>query len=218
MPAGSHNVSAGITATPANAILAAPAFATQRSKMVQICRSCHVERFVRQELEDADAVRTQSLALTREARALITDLADRGLLDPMPEARPPHPHRGNQLVLDDQMLYEDISHIERLFFKMVKFDLAKTVKGAYHQNPAYTHWYGNAELKMDLVDIRSEASRLSTRKRADFPAAQEEEDANFLELAKQLDVLRKKYQRGALTIEEYQESKKKILDDLLEMP
>jgi len=52
---------------------------------------------------------------------------------------------------------------------MKKYDYARTVKGAYHQNPAYTHWYGNAELKMDLVDIRAEASRL--RKAGTGPSA-----------------------------------------------
>lgn len=71
-----------------------------------------------------------------------------------------HPLRGAALVTDGQMLYEETSRAEGIFFKRQKYDLAQTVTGAYHQNPAYTHWYGNAELKMDLIDLRAEASRL----------------------------------------------------------
>ena len=38
----------------------------------------------------------------------------------MPSDRPPHPLSGAKLVTDSQMLYEDTSHIERLFFQMKK--------------------------------------------------------------------------------------------------
>ena len=217
MPAGTHDVSGGLTATPGNAILAEREFAAQRDKMVRLCLACHAERFARQELERGDAIRTQSLALTGEARAIIADLADRGLLDPMPADRPPHPHVGHRLVLDGQMLYEDISHIERLYFKMMKFDLAKTIKGGYHQNPAYTHWYGNAELKMDLVDIRSEASRLGRRPGAASGAAGPESGEDFPEPEKALELLRNQYRRGTISAEEYEEKRKQILDGLLEM-
>jgi hypothetical protein len=129
----------------------------------------------------------------------------------MPTARPPHPLRGEVLVTDSQMLYEETSHIERLFFKMKKYDLAKTVKGAYHQNPAYTHWYGNAELKMDLIDIDAEATRLRERKQspAAVVAPSGEEDKT---IEKALEVLKNKFDRGALSAEDYAREKGELLE------
>ncbi|NVN99545.1 MAG: hypothetical protein HXX17_09490, partial [Geobacteraceae bacterium] len=122
--------------------------------------------------------------------------------------RPPHPLSGNQLVIDSQLLYEDTSHIERLLFKMKKYDYARTIKGAYHQNPAYTHWYGNAELKMDLIDIKAEAGRLK-KGRAQGAVS------NKPTVEEELKTLEKKLARGAISDMEYQAEKKKVLDDFI---
>lgn len=211
MPQGTHDVSGGLTMTPGGQLYPDEELAGRRGVMLAICSDCHGERFARRELERGDAVRLQSKALVQEAEEIIWDLADRGLLDPMPQERPPHPLSGKRLVTDSQMLYEDTSRIERLFFKMKKYDLAKTVKGAYHQNPAYTHWYGNAELKMDLVDIRAEASRLRESGGADrevtVPAADTTEQ--------QLQILKKKYERGAISDEAYRAEKARLLEEAL---
>jgi hypothetical protein len=211
MPSGTHDVSRGLTATPGMALYPEKELAARRDAMVRVCTACHAERFAREELARGDAIRGQSLALVKEADAVVWDLFDHGLLDPMPQDRPAHPLSGQTLVTDAQMLYEETSHIERLLFKMKKYDLAKTVKGAYHQNPAYTHWYGNAELKMDLVDIRAEASRLRQRERAAAPAAPEKPEAA---LERELQVLRKKFDRKAITAEEYSKSKERLLQQL----
>ncbi len=112
------------------------------------------------------------------------------------------------------MLYEDYSHIERLLFKMKKFSLAKTVKGAYHQNPAYTHWYGNAELKMDLVDIKAEASRL--RKAAGRSGEIENAPGDNSRVDRELKSLKKKFERGALTEKEYSDAKQKLMQQHFE--
>ncbi|NIQ94098.1 MAG: hypothetical protein GWO11_08595 [Desulfuromonadales bacterium] len=220
MPEGTHDVSKGLTATPGMATYPEDELEQRRRDMVGICVQCHSENFAATELARGDAIREQSLKLVEEAERIIWDLADRDLLDPMPRDRPPHPLRGNVLVTDSQMLYEDISHIERLFFKMKKYDLAKTVKGAYHQNPAYTHWYGNAELKMDLADIRSEASRL--KRQAGLKSAPVDSSAGKQyrkagqqkdkDIEKSLEVLKKKHGRGAISDEEYRRQKKVLLD------
>jgi len=170
--------------------------------MLQVCSGCHAPAFARRELERGDAVRAQSLDILQQAESIIWDLNDRALLDPMPADRAPHPLSGPKLVTDSQMLYEDTSHIERLFFKMKKYDYARTVKGAYHQNPAYTHWYGNAELKMDLVDIKAEAGRLRERGSRGLPAASAEEE---------LRALKNRFERGALSPERYAEEKARVL-------
>jgi hydroxylamine dehydrogenase len=205
MPKGTHNVSIGLTMNSGGVPFPPQKAKAGRAEMVQICSACHAPAFARRELERNDAVREQSLAILKEAEGIIWDLNDRSLLDPMPADRALHPLSGPRLVTDSQMLYEDTSHIERLFFKMKKYDYARTVKGAYHQNPAYTHWYGNAELKMDLVDIKGEASRLKERKKA-APAAASTEDA--------LRALQNKFERGALSQEQYAAEKARVLDGM----
>jgi hypothetical protein len=209
MPKGSHDVSFGITLSSGGERIPPDARGAKRAEMLRLCADCHSEAFARKELERDDTVQEESLALLKEAEEIIGDLADRGFLDPMPDKRPPHPLRGNQVVLDNQMLYEDTSHIERLFFKMKKYDYAKTIKGAFHNNPAYTHWYGNAELKMDLVDIRAEASRLRERKALlsgnPKPGAIESLEENLRALKAKLD-------RGALSPEAYEKEKVRLLN------
>lgn len=206
MPEGTHNVSHGVTATPAGKVYAEERFTTEREKMVDLCRQCHSRSFAEKELIRADAIRSQSKELVAQAAEVISVLYDTGLLDPMPQDRPAHPIRQYQLVLDGQMLYEDTSHIERLFFQMKKYALAKTYKGAYHQNPAYTHWYGNAELKMLMVDIKAEASRLRERGGP--------KDSLQSTLEEQLTILRGKHGRGMISDQEYVDDKAKLLRKL----
>lgn len=214
MGQGNHNVSRGLTVSSGSIPFGAEAAAKGRSEMLAVCGGCHAVAMAARELSRGDTVRDQGLKLVKEAEGIIAGLNDEGLLDPMPDKRPPHPFAGSQLVLDNQMLYEDTSHIERLFFKMKKYDLAKTVKGAYHQNPAYTHWYGNAELKMDLVDIKAEAGRLRGRKANAVGSARPDERRQIEE---QLELLKKKGARGAITAEELERERRRLLERFLEL-
>ena len=211
MVGGSHNVSFGITMSSGGVPYAGDKAAAGRKEMLQVCSSCHAPAFARRELERGDVIRGQSLAIVKEADKTIWDLYDRGLLDPMPDKRPPHPLSGSVLVTDSQLLYEDTSHIERLLFKMKKYDYARTVKGVYHQNPAYTHWYGNAELKMDLVDIKSEASRLRERGGAGKAGPVAAPASSLKGIEERLGVLKKQRERGELTEEQYEREKGKLL-------
>jgi len=206
LPQGGHDVSVGITVSPAGK---PHPDSGQREAMLEVCVRCHARDFAARELERGDGIRQQAQALVDEARQIIEDLDDRGLLQPGPGARPPHPLRGQTLVLDGQMLYEDISHIERLFFKMQKYDFAKTWKGAYHQSPDYTHWYGNAELKMDLADIRSEAERLRSR---EAPRHEGAELAPAGDPTRELERLKRRFERGGMPEAEYRGEKKRLLD------
>jgi hypothetical protein len=36
----------------------------------------------------------------------------------------------------------------------------RAFQGAFHMNPDYTTWYGLAEMKKDLVEIRHDAERM----------------------------------------------------------
>ena len=215
MPAGSHDVSLGITMSPAMVQSSADQFTLRRDEMVAICVQCHGRTFAERELQSGDAILEQSQMLIKEAAAIIRDIADRDLLVPSLEERPEHPLRGHELVLDGQMLYEDISHIERLFFKMKKYDLAKTVKGAFHQNPAYTHWYGNAELKMTLADIKAEAARLKGVGATRVESTAVEGEGNlYRPLEEELQILKRKRDRGAISDEEYSRRKQELFETL----
>ena len=154
MPPGSHKVSIGLIAPPGGKPCAQQKVETQRTKVVDLCQICHARPSVASEPENADAVRLQKLKLVDELRST---------LDPQPQNRIEHPQRGPELVLDGAMLYKDISHIESRFSRPNKYAAAKILNGAYHQNPDHTHWYGNAEMKLLLNDIKGEASRLRER-------------------------------------------------------
>ena len=211
MPEGTHDVSVGITMSSGGVAYPPEKGKPNREGMIKVCSQCHAAGFAARELSRGDAIQKQSLAIVKEAEQIVQDLADRSLLGPMPDQRPPHPLSGNKLVLDSQLLYEDTSHIERLLFKMKKYDYARTIKGTYHQNPAYAHWYGNAELKMDLVDIKAEASRLMKAGRGPASAVEKAvsgEDEGFR-------LLKRKLERGALTPEGYDREKKRLMEEFL---
>ncbi len=210
MPQGTHNVSGGLTAPPSGKPYAQLKAEEQRTKMLDLCQNCHARSFAARDLLNADAVRLQTLSLVDEARRIIRDLDDRGLLDPQPRNRVEHPQRGPELVLDGAMLYEDISHIESLFFRLNKYAAAKTFKGAYHQNPDYTHWYGNAEVKLLLNDIKGEANRLRER---GVPVTISQEEPQY-EMA--LEVLQRRHTRGELSAEDYAEKKRQVLELILQ--
>jgi hypothetical protein len=36
----------------------------------------------------------------------------------------------------------------------------RTFQGAFHMNPDYQHWYGWAEMKRDLSEIKAEAAQI----------------------------------------------------------
>jgi len=213
MPGGSHDVSKGITMSSGMAPYPAIQAKKAREEMISVCSSCHAAGTARRELDRNDAVHRQSLKLVKEGEAIVWELYDEKLLEPMPDQRPAHPLSGNALVLDNQMLYEDTSHVERLLFKMKKYDLAKTVKGAYHQNPAYTHWYGNAELKMDLIDIRSEANRLRHKKNPAAPPVALQSHEETMKI--RLEQIKRKTGRTEITPEQGAAERKRLLEQFL---
>ena len=141
-------------------------FIKERNNMVAVCKNCHSERFARHKLTSADAVKIASDAIAGEAIKIIRALYKDGLLNPMPKDRPENPSGlGNQfpgepLWLTGHQLYEQTSEIEAKFFRMYKFDLIHAWKGAYHFAPDWTHWYGNAPMKLSLSEIIGEANKL----------------------------------------------------------
>ncbi len=164
MPKGTHNVSEGITMGLAGQEYPEDIRNKERDRMLTICYRCHSKSFAAQNLSDGDAIQRQSRALVDEADKIIHELDKQGLLLPSPSDRPAHPLSGNRIELGSQMLYEDLSRVEALFFRMKKFYYVISYKGVFHQNPDYAHWYGNVPLKLTLSEIRSEAELLKELK------------------------------------------------------
>ncbi len=135
-------------------------FDINRQKMMSICIRCHSSEFARSALENADVIKAQADKKVGDAITIIEGLYKDGLLDPMPENRPPNPVTGKNLTLTGQQTYSNTSGIEAEFFETYKYALIHSWKGAYHMNPDYAHWYGWAQLNLDLDRIKSEERSL----------------------------------------------------------
>ena len=135
-------------------------FEANRKAMLNVCAPCHSNRFSRESLERADAIKREADALVAESYTLIKSLYDEKALDPMPEDRPANPVVGHAFELGGQQLYENTSEIEQSFFRLFKFYHGTTFKAAYHHSPDYLHWEGIVRMKMEMDKIRSEAKKL----------------------------------------------------------
>ncbi|HZZ83203.1 MAG TPA: multiheme c-type cytochrome [Anaeromyxobacteraceae bacterium] len=165
MPAGAHDVGRGITMGLAGQPFPEARRKAERERMLDVCAKCHARGLAARQLADGDAVQRESKALLEEAAAIVKRLDDQGLLEPSPSARPAHPLAGKRLELGAQMLYEDLSRAEAIFFRMKKYAYVTAYKGVFHQNPDYAHWYGNAALKLGLSELKSEAALLQRIRR-----------------------------------------------------
>ncbi len=214
MQKGSHNVSVGIATGISDT---APLQKKQeRALMLDVCASCHTRSLAGRNLEDADRIERQSAALVAEALSIVQQLQAERLLSPSPEERPAHPLFGRNAAAGPHMLYEDLSTAESLYFKMKQFHYMNAVKGAFHQNPDYTHWYGNAPLKLTLSEIKSEAALLRgmdlLRRRLDnLSAAGASGDAEADVLKKKLRDLNERRLQGGISETDYQ----KLRDSLM---
>ncbi len=138
-------------------------FKRERDKMLAICKNCHSERFARHKLNTADGIKIATDGVTGEAYKIIQGLKDDGLLTPMPSDRIENPApfpKGKDIWLTGHELYEQVSGIEAKFFHMYKFYNIHAWKGAYHMSPDWSHWYGNAPLKLMLSEIWEDASMI----------------------------------------------------------
>lgn len=223
MPEGEHNVSTGISMGLFGQKYNEDVQKAERDKMLIICSQCHARSFAARNLEDGDRIQLQAKALIDEAASIIKGLDRDGLLFPSPADRPAHPLSGYVLDIGPQMLYEDLSGIEAVYFRMKKFYYIITYKGVFHQNPDYAHWYGNAPLKMALSEIKSEAMKLRSmnhlKERVEnlskigidddlFPGTGSSEQ----ELKKRLRQLRERFLKGEITEDEFQRQRTELLD------
>lgn len=101
----------------------AAVLAARRREMVGVCDGCHTAGFATDRLDAADGMHRNAAAVVAEAEDIIRALNFDGLIEPAPNAREPNDDAVGAIILAGAQLYRNLSHIERLFFKMYKYDL-----------------------------------------------------------------------------------------------
>jgi hypothetical protein len=131
--------------------LTAEEWQAERDRMIRVCTNCHAEAFAQQNLEAADSIIKDSDKLVAEAIEIVEGLYKDGIIE-RPKDRPPVP--------DLLRFYEVKYPIEQKLYTMFLEHRMRSFQGAFHMNPDYQHWYGWAEMKRDLAEIREEAAQL----------------------------------------------------------
>lgn len=129
----------------------------ERRKMVRICSKCHSTHFALGELKKGDDMIRQADRLMAEAIEIVVSLyRDDILFNSMS-----YPYEYPDLLY----FHEATTPIEQRLYKMFMKHRMRTFQGAFHANPDYTFWYGWAEMKTDLVEIRHMAEQLRKQKK-----------------------------------------------------
>ena len=131
--------------------LTAEEWQAERDKMIGICSQCHSGTFARENLKNADAMIKEADKLMAEAIEIVAALYRDGIITP-PEGKEAYP--------DLLTFYDASTPIEQELYVMFLEHRMRAFQGAFHMNPDYVTWYGFAEMKKDLVFIRSEAERM----------------------------------------------------------
>jgi cytochrome c553 len=126
-------------------------FDAERAKMVAVCTQCHGAPFVKQNLNDADQMIKEADKVMAEAIEIVAGLYKDGIIKPK-AGQPAYP--------DLLTFYDTQTPIEQTLYVMFLEHRMRAFQGAFHMNPDYVTWYGYAELKKDIVEIRAEAEAM----------------------------------------------------------
>jgi len=125
---------------------------TEREKMLTACSQCHAQAYAEAELKKADEMIREADHLMAEAIRIVAGLYEDGLLE-----KPEH----FSYNYPDLLAFYEVNHpIEQKLFKMFLEYRMRTFQGAFHANPDYTFWYGWAEMKATLAEIKAMAAEL----------------------------------------------------------
>jgi hypothetical protein len=122
-----------------------------RDKMVKVCTNCHSKAYAMENLERADQLIREADHLMAEAIRTVDGLYKDGILE-----RP----KDVPFSVDLLTFYEAPTKIEQTLYVMLLEHRMRTFQGAFHMNPDYMHWYGWAEMKKDLQEIKEEAGNM----------------------------------------------------------
>ena len=125
----------------------------EREKMIDTCKKCHAENYVRTQLEMGDAMMQKADRLLAQGIDEVAGLYKEGIL-----VKP-----DNYSFAYPDFLYfmrtgggnlKQASHIEQVLFEMYMKHRMRTYQGVFHANPDYTYWYGWAMMTKDLTEIK----------------------------------------------------------------
>ncbi len=122
-----------------------------RSQYVAVCEQCHSKDFVKQHFDSCDQIVRETDRLLAEAIREVKSLYDEGILK-KPE--------GWKYAPDLLQFYEAATPIEQELYLMFLEYRMRAFQGCFHANPDYMHWYGWAEMKRALTEIKTEAEKL----------------------------------------------------------
>jgi len=123
----------------------------RRDQMIGQCSKCHGPSFAKEELQKGDEIIKAADRLMAQAIQDVYGLYRDGILAE-PKDRP--------FSVDVLRFYEVEHPIEQKLYVMLMEHRMRTFQGAFHMNPDYQHWYGWAEMKRDLVEIKAEAAQI----------------------------------------------------------
>jgi len=131
----------------------------EREKMINTCKKCHSEKYVRKQLEMGDSMMQKTDRLLAQAIEEVAGLYKNGILV----------KQDNYLFAYPDFFYymrtgrgnlKQASYIEQVLFQMYFKHRMRTYQGVFHMNPDYAYWYGWAMMTKDLTNIREIAQIL----------------------------------------------------------
>ncbi|OQX27703.1 MAG: cytochrome C [Desulfobacteraceae bacterium IS3] len=130
-------------------------FDAERKRFTDICQKCHSPNFVNENMKNADKMVKESDKLLAEALEIIAGLYK----DELIEKRPDY-HAYPDLLT----FYDANTKIEQSLYLMFMDHRMKAFQAGFHMNPDYSTWYGYANLKKDLVEIKDLAKKMRAEK------------------------------------------------------
>jgi len=125
----------------------------ERDRMIKVCSKCHSAKYAKTNLANADAMIKEADKLMAEAIEIVADLYAKGVIKAQ---------EGKAAYPDLLTFYDTMTPIEQTLYVMFLEHRMRAFQGAFHMNPDYVTWYGLAEMKKDLVEIKHEAERMLT--------------------------------------------------------
>ena len=123
-----------------------------RDKMTKVCTQCHSATYAKTSLGNADQMIKEADKLMAEAITIVAGLYDQGIIK-AEKGRPAYP--------DLLTFYDTRTPVEQTLYVMFLEHRMRAFQGAFHMNPDYVTWYGLAEMKKDLVEIKADAAAMT---------------------------------------------------------
>ncbi len=130
-------------------------FEAEQKRFTTVCKKCHSPNFVNENIRNAEKMIKESDKLFAEAIETVAGLYKDGLIDKRPD----------YAAYPDLLTFYDAgTKVEQTLYLMFMDHRMKSFQGGFHINPDYATWYGYANLKKDVVEIKDLAKKMRTEK------------------------------------------------------